>query len=204
MLDDVNWPRIGIPWHRRRAATGVSFPKEKCGHFTGKHTKKTWKITMRLMGKLTIAMAIFNSYVCSPEGRCLVGLLQQLKTPGSSSPKTVPLGETHTSTWLGTVAILSYRRTLLPSNQHMGTCSYMLIHFEELSLILRPYPYHTAGSITMKSPLKFLASIPSIPMFLGENHILMSSYCDMLRYLSMAIDIIPSCHHVKIPYPLVN
>ena len=160
---------------------------------------------MRLVGKLTISMAIFNSKLfvhqrVDVQWDCC----NSSKLQVSSSPKTVPLGETHTSTWLGTIAILSYRGTLLPSNQHMGTCSYMLIHFEELSLILRPYPHHTAGSITMKSPLKFLASIPSIPMFLGENHILMSSSCDMLRYLSMAIDIIPSCHHVKIPYPLVN
>jgi hypothetical protein len=30
--------------------------------------KKLWKITMLLMGKLTISMAIFNSYVSLPEG----------------------------------------------------------------------------------------------------------------------------------------
>ena len=32
--------------------------------------KKLWIITMLLMGKLTISMAIFNSYVRLPEGRC--------------------------------------------------------------------------------------------------------------------------------------
>ena len=31
-----------------------------------------WKITMLLMGKLTISMAIFNSYVKLPE--CIFGL----------------------------------------------------------------------------------------------------------------------------------
>ena len=35
---------------------------------SGKRYKKLWKITMLLMGKSTISMAIFNSYVCLPEG----------------------------------------------------------------------------------------------------------------------------------------
>ena len=31
--------------------------------------KKLWKITMLLMGKSTISMAMFNSYVSLPEGK---------------------------------------------------------------------------------------------------------------------------------------
>ena len=40
---------------------------------SGKHTKKKRKITMLLMGKSTISMAIFHSYVKLPEGIYLVG-----------------------------------------------------------------------------------------------------------------------------------
>ena len=126
VLDDVNWPR-SIPWHPGRRAAGVSFPKEKCGHFTGKHTKKTWKITMRLMGKLTIAMAIFNSYVCSPEGRCLVGLLQQLKTPGLILPK-------NSATWRNAHQYLVGNNcySLIPGNTSpvKSTHGHMFIHVD--------------------------------------------------------------------------
>ena len=37
-----------------------------------------WKITMLLMGKSTISMAIFNCYVSSPEGNLMVILLLHL------------------------------------------------------------------------------------------------------------------------------
>ena len=37
---------------------------------SGKHLHNyIWKITILLMGKSTISMAIFNSYVCLPEGK---------------------------------------------------------------------------------------------------------------------------------------
>ena len=39
----------------------------------GKHTKKLWTITLFLGGgKFTISMVIFHSFVCLPEGKCLV------------------------------------------------------------------------------------------------------------------------------------